>query len=307
MVNYTVTAESSSGAVLGTGTFALGPRSASAGFLNQFLSPSSDPLAGLAGQVLVSSTNGTASAIGLRYTGTIFTTVPESLASSVGASANSYHVFPRYADGILPDGTSYATTRMYVNPNSSTTAKCTTQLRLTSSSMIGPVTVAPNLAVISPSSDSSPFQGGYASLSCTGTDNVTPVKVDAEAVYSGFNANGVKIGEATVFSSPGSARMQILADSRDGSQLGLAIANDSDASAVYQIAVYDASGNLLAAPQNQTIPARTSVAAYISQFVPGLPTNYAGAVIVSSNTGMANIIGLRYTAFSFTTIPATVR
>jgi hypothetical protein len=317
-VNYTVTAESSNGAVLGTGTFAVGPRSATAAYLNQFLSPSPDPLAGLAGggQVLVSSSNGTASAIGLRYSGPatspVFTTVPESLASSVGASANSYHVFPRYADGILQDGTgaSYQTTRMYVNPNASTTAKCTTNLRLTNPTTPITATVTPNFAVISPSSNSSSFQGGYASLSCTATDGVTPVKVDAETVYSEFNANGNKIGEATVFSSPGSARMQILADSRDGSRLGLAIANDSDASSVYQIAVYDASGNLLAPPQNLTIPARMSVANYIDQFVPGLPANYAGAVIVSSNTGMANIIGLKYPpapALSFTTIPATVR
>jgi hypothetical protein len=274
--------------------------------LNQFLSPSPDPLAGLGGQVLISSTNGTASVIGLRYTttvgGPIFTTVPESLAGSVGASANTYHVFPRYANGILQDGsgTSYETTRLYVNPSPSTTASCTTQLRLASPSTIGPLSVTPNMAVIAPSSDTGVLQSGYASLSCTS-------KVDAEVVYSGFNANGVKVGEATVFSSPGSARVQILADSRDGSQLGLAITNDSDASNVYQIAVYDASGNLLAAPQSQTISARTSVAGFVNQFVPGVPLNFAGAVVVTSTTGMANIIGLRYTGLSFTTVPATVR
>ena len=130
--------------------------------------------------------------------------------------------------------------------------------------------------------------------------------MDAQAIYSYYAADGLKAGEATVFSSPSSARVQILADSREGAQVGLAIANDSDQNGAYTIAVYDASGSLVGSAV-RTINARSSIAAFVNELVPAVPANHYGPVIVSSSTGMASIIGLRFTGSAFTTIPETIR
>jgi hypothetical protein len=52
--------------------------------------------------------------------------------------------------------------------------------------------------------------------------------------------------------------------------------------------------------------ARSAVAKFVNQFVP-LPANHYGQVIVSSSSGTASIIGLRFTGAAFTTIPETIR
>src|SRR5262249_55071586 len=124
-VQYTITISVGNSST--TGNVTLGPRSSTAQFLNQLVT--SDILAGNTGAVTVSSTTGMASVIGLRYTGPIFTTVLGNPSSPPGSEANTYHVFPQFADGLFNDGTSYRTTRMYVNSNAAGNVTCTTQLR----------------------------------------------------------------------------------------------------------------------------------------------------------------------------------
>src|SRR5438105_1272131 len=51
---------------------------------------------------------------------------------------------------------------------------------------------------------------------------------------------------------------------------------------------------------------RSSLSAFLNNIFPTLPANYYGKIVVSSNTGTASIIGLRFTGSTFTTIPATV-
>jgi hypothetical protein len=143
------------------------------------------------------------------------------------------------------------------------------------------------------------FEQGFATLQCT-------ADVDAQAVYSYYAPGAVKLGEATVFSSPSAPSVQILADSREGAQVGLAIANDSDQVNTYTIAIYDVNGNLVGSA-NRTINARSAIAAFLKELVPSLPANHYGPVIVSSPTGNASIIGLRFTGTAFTTIPETIR
>jgi pseudomonalisin len=282
----------------GTSTpLTLGPRSSTAKFINQFL-PGIP--AGNLGIVQVSSSNGTASVIGLRYSGAVFTTIPESTISPALPTASTYHVFPQFADGKSPDGTYYRTTRIYLNSGSSAT-NCTTQLYGASTDGFTRFTASnlpPGNFVVAPTNGTQSFQAGYATLLCTSP-------VDAQALYSYYAADGTKLGEATVFSSPSAKTVQILADSREGAQVGLAIANDSDQSNTYTIVATDVTGAVVASTTQQLGP-RTTIAKFLGQLVT-LPPNYFGPVTVSSGTGTASIIGLRYTGAAFTTIPETIR
>jgi len=59
---------------------------------------------------------------------------------------------------------------------------------------------------------------------------------------------------------------------------------------------------------SKTLQARASTADFVDNWIPGIPADYFGQVIVDSTTGgKASVIGLRFTGAAFTTIPATVR
>ena len=296
-VTYTITVSGASG----TGSVTLAPRTSTARFVNQLVSgiPANN-----VGVVQVTSSSGTASVIGLRYTGNVFTTIPESSGGSPLSTTSAYHVFPQFADGKFSDGTFYRTTRMYINPGPSGTADCTTQLRGVTTNNINRFTGSlppANFIVSSTAGTQIPLQSGYATMQCAGAP------VDAQALYSFYAPNGAKLSEATVFSSPSAKTVQILSDGREGAQVGLAIANDSDQTNTYRISVYDVNGALVGST-TQDLGPRAAVAKFVNQFVP-LPPNHYGQVIVSSmsDTGTASIIGLRYTGNVFTTIPETIR
>jgi hypothetical protein len=204
-----------------------------------------------------------------------------------------YHVFQQFADGKLPGGSYYRTTRMYINSSSTMTAGCTTLVRGPDLSFTE--TLPPGSFLALPSSGTQDFQGGYVTMNCQNSP------VDAQELYSYYAADGTKLSEATVFSSPAAKTVQVLADSREGALIGLAIANDSDQTNSYSIAVTDANGVLLGSVP-LTLNKRSSVAKFLNDFM-ALPSNYVGRVTVSSDTGTASIIGLRYTGNVFTTIP----
>jgi hypothetical protein len=280
-----------------TGSVTLAPRTSVAKFINQFVS---GVAANTAVLVQVSSSTGKASVIGLRFTGNVFTTIPATLSGSADATANSYHVFPQFADGRFSDGSYYRTTRIYSNPSATATVSCTTQLRgMTTdgnSSFSG--NLSPGGTIVAPTNGTQTFQSGYATMQCSGL-------VDAQVLYSFYSSTGAKLSEATVFSSPSSKTVQILADSRGGAEVGLAISNDSDQTNTYTIVVGDVNGNLVGTA-TQTLGPRSSIAKFVNEFVT-LPANHYGQVIVSSSTGTASVIGLRFTGSVFTTIPETIR
>jgi hypothetical protein len=292
-VTYTISISNASG----SGTVTLAPRRSTAGFLRELV-PGIPP--NNVAQVQVSSTNGMASIIGLRFTGGVFTTLPESLLSVVGATASTYHIFPQFADGRFADGTYYRTTRMYINPSLSATADCITNLYglTTGGGNQFTANLTPGSAVIAGTTGTQNFQSGYATLQCSSV-------VDAQALYSYYLPNGVKLSEATVFSSPAAQRVQILADGREGARVGIAIANDSDQTNSYVVDVGDVNGNLVGSA-NLTLGPRSSTAAFVDQLVT-LPPNHYGQVIVTATSGTASIIGLRFTGAAFTTIPETIR
>ena len=295
-VTYTIYVSAS--AFNGSRQVALNPRTSIAGFLGELIS--GIPANSIAAVTVVASSTDSGSVIGLRYTGGIFTTMPASPVSSLGPTASTYHIFPQFADGRLVDGTFYRTSRLYLNPSSTTNADCMERLRSTTTTS-SPFSIPASTSVVGRSSGTQLFQSGYATVSCTGAS------VYGQAVYSLYASNGVKLSEATVFSSPSVGRSQILADNREGARVGIAIANDSDQVNTYTITAYDSTGAMVGSA-SKTLQARTSIADFVDNWIPGIPANYFGQVIVESTTGgTASVIGLHFTGAAFTTIPAIVR
>ncbi len=290
-VSYTIIGAGAAGPVL-----TLGPRSSIAKLASELV-PNMPPNA--LSYVEVLSSSGTAGIIGLRFTGNVFTTIPEIQLSPTGATANTYHVFPEFADGKFSDGAYYRTTRMYLNPVQTANATCTTRLRgLTTDGNSTFTGNLPSLAFVDAQTNGTQaFQAGYATMECTGV-------VEAQTLYSFYSAAGVKLSEATVFSSPAAQTVQILADFRDGAQVGLAIANDTDQPNTYTITVSDAGGKTVGSATQQ-LAARSSIAKFVNELV-ALPPNYYGQVVISSTTGTVSVIGLRFTGSIFTPIAQTI-
>src|SRR5439155_18530762 len=143
--------------------------------------------------VTVSAAGTSTSIIGFRYTGNVFTTIPASVPGAVVGQANTYHVFPQFADGRFADGTSYRTTRIIVNPDLNLAVDCTMLLHgmTTDEASSFNVRLAARVTVVSnPTRGVQAFQSGYATTEC---DSI----VYGELLYSYYDANGVKLSEAT--------------------------------------------------------------------------------------------------------------
>ncbi len=295
--SYTLSAYSNTGQSVGSASLTLSPRTSRAAYLDEFFTVPS----GTYGQIFVSAGGGaTASLIGLRFTGDVFTTIPSTNRSTIAATAKTYHVFPQFADGVSGDGTYFRSTLMIANPSSSVGTTCT--FRLYGLTVNGQstwnYTFSSSGWTISLIGSSQTLKSGYGTLECA-------ERVDSQLLYSFYSAGGGKISEATVFSSPSAAVTQVLADSREGARLGLAVANDTANTAVYSISVYNSSGALI-----NTVPmslaAKTNRAAYINDLM-SIPANHYGPVVVTAPNATGSIIGLRFTGNVFTTIPETIR
>jgi hypothetical protein len=153
--------------------------------------------------------------------------------------------------------------------------------------------------IISPTSGAQRLQTGYSPLQCSSP-------VEAAVLYSLYSPSGLKLSEATVFSSPSGSLLQILADQREGARIGIAVANDSDQQDSITVSAYNSAGLLVESPKLLSIPARTSQAAFLDGWI-SVPAGYYGRVTASSSNGSASIIGFRYTGNVFTTIPQTWR
>ena len=114
----------------------------------------------------------------------------------------------------------------------------------------------------------------------------------------------MKISEATVFPSPASASLRVVADDRGNSRLGLAIANDSSQSVGYTVRAYDVGGTIIGSAI-VTVGANQNRAAFLDELMT-LPSNYHGYVDILGNGNLASAIGLTFTGNTFTTIPAVV-
>jgi pseudomonalisin len=244
----------------------------------------------------------TASVIGLRFTGYLFTTIPATIINSTSGTAKTYHVFPQIADGVQSDGNYFKSTVIVTNANPGTaTPNCALQFHWATGSQtsLGPFTVSDLYIYTTPGTQSILTGTGYATLQCDSN-------VDAQVLYTSYASAGTKISEATVFSSPSSNTLRIVADESGGSQLALGIANDSSKTGSYLIYVYDTSGNPIGST-SINVSAGQTYGGYLD-YLPGLsmPANYVGYVDVVAQSGTASVIGLRFTGSLFTTIPATI-
>jgi len=265
-------------------------------FLDQLI----DVPSGIYGPVTITSTEGTASVVGLRYTGNIFTAIPAVVKGTSSSTARNYHIFPQFVDGVLADGSYYRTTLM-INNSGKTSSSCSLRLRgltLNGSTVIDYGTLEPGSYVIATSDgDTQSLQSGYATLHCS-------ENVEAQLTYSHYSPSGAKLSEATVLSSisipPGfrglpTPQVQILVDYREGARFALALANDSDQPVTYR-----------AAERDVTLDPHTNLTVFLDEW--SALDDFYGPVYVTgvAGTGPANVIGLRYTGEVFTTIPATI-
>jgi len=295
---YNITAYNSAGSLVGSADQIIAARTNLARYVRDLVNLPADYF----GQVIVTANGGgAASVIGIRFTGIAFTTIPSINRGALAPTASTYHVFPQFADGRTSDGNYYRTTIMIVN-SSSTSGTCT--LRLYGLTVNGGNTFnydtfpAGTWTITTSINSMQDLKSGYATLQCG-------MPVEAQLLYSFYSASGTKISEATVFSSPPGGSVQVLADNREASSLAIAIANDSDQSTTYTITAYNSSGIPIGSV-TQPIPARRSLAAYLTNLI-SLPPNHYGPVLVTGGGGSASVIGIRFTGGVFTTIPEALR
>jgi len=286
-VTYRVNAADDFGRPLPAATLSIAPRTARAAFLDEIIPVLPNTIA----QVSITADVGL-SVIGLRFSGKTFTTIPSTM---LGPTANKSHVFPQYAAGTLPDGTYYKSTLFIATGPDG--GDCRYQRR-TSSGTVSTFnySFSPGTWFTNQSQTSQPIESGYATLMCSDP-------VDAELLYSFYSREGVKLSEATVFSSPPAEVAQVLADGREGARLGLAIANDTDRAATYLIRVGDSNGNEIGR-RSLSVGSRTSRAIFLDELLTVSPNNI-GPVLVYSDSAPNNVIGIRFTGNVFTTIPST--
>ncbi len=219
------------------------------------------------------------------------------------ANAQYLNVFPTVADGVYGDGGYYKTTFMILPgyETISPTITCTLVLYGLGVNLDGKgsasqwtITISQDGYYASSTAADQALRTGYATLTCSDY-------VYAQALYSSYAKDGRKMAEATVFASVGEiggwSNYRMIADQRGGSQVGIAIANDTDLPRTYQVTINSLSGRV-------TIPARTSTGKFLTDVVPA-SANTAGVLIIES-TDFSDFyaIGLRFTGGVFTTLPA---
>jgi hypothetical protein len=216
-------------------------------------------------------------------------------------SQNKVNAFPQVADGVLSDGTYYKSTFMILPGfESASTITCSlvlnglgVNLDNKGASSRWTITIAQGSYYSSATAADQPLRTGYALLTCSDY-------VFAQALYSYYGRDGSKIAEATVFGSEadfgGSFRYRMIADQR-GSQLGIAIANDTDLPRTYQLTINSLSGTV-------TVPARASVAKFLTEVLPSSANTVGVLKVQASDLSSFYAIGLRFTGGEFTTIPA---
>ena len=210
---------------------------------------------------------------------------------------NKTSVFPQIADGVFPGGSFYKTTFM-VLPFENSTATCTLQLQGLGvnlgqgRSSLFTINVAQGSYFVGTTAADQSMATGYAVLTCSDY-------VFAQALYSSYAADGTKIAEATVFASDGDIgafSYRMIADQR-GSNLGIAIANDTDLSRTYRF-------TLGALSQTVTVPPRSSSPRFLTEILPASANTVGVLKIQSLDFSDFYAIGIRYTGGAFTTVPA---
>ena len=225
---------------------------------------------------------------------------------TLGANHNTTHVFPQFADGRFPDGTFYRTTIIIENVLATATACTWTLTGMTTVLDTGevgatfshtfPAGASGSGLYIRTTTGTQGFQSGYATVTCD-------VAVFALVLYSFYSPNGIKLSEATVFSSAPNSEFLFPLDHRENARLGMALTNNTDSPHTYQLLFLPMGGGA-AISATVTVAQRRTIAKFADELMT-LPPNARGMlVLTSSDVSNFSTIGLRFTGAAFTTIPA---
>jgi hypothetical protein len=226
-------------------------------------------------------------------------------AAQVTDGSSSNHVFAQFADGIFADSTYYRST-VIVASDRLTATSCTANLYGLTVFGFGDgstrnFTLASEGWNIYKTSGLQNIRSGYMTLNCS-------APVTAQVLYTFYGPSGIVLSEATVFSSPPATIAQLLADQRNGAQLGIAVANNSNVAKDFVIIALDPSLNEIGRVTRRLEP-RGQIATFLNQLI-AVPFDYVGQVQIYTDTNDTldvHAIGFRYTGNAFTTIPVTVR
>ena len=176
---------------------------------------------------------------------------------SPGWAQSDFHIIAQVADGSFADGSSYKTTFTIIPWFETDTPTCDirfygleVQLGSETSDSFTVNFTAGGSYYIQQTSAGQAYDWGYATVACD--DDVF-----VQGVYSSYTADGVKTGEATVFSTEGESNFgaRFLVNGSEGARTGVAVANDSDSPRTYSIAFRHSAGISMGAV---SVPARTS-------------------------------------------------
>ena len=221
---------------------------------------------------------------------------------------NTEHTFAQYADGRFFDGTYYRSTLLFTNPDSRTNG-CVFRTYGVIPEMrdeFGNTVITDTLRFTAPGSSWSVvsstatqgFAAGAATLFCD-------YPVTAQVLFSFFASNGVKLSEATVFSSPRARTIKIIADQREGARLGLALTGDVG-SITCEIAAFNSAGGSIGTV-NVSVPSNGNLSRFLDELIPRTAGQVGTVTIRTVGTSLpVYVIGLRFTGTTFTTIPVTV-
>ena len=248
----------------------------------------------------------TSAALGARIGSVVLTLLP---ASASGVTADdlqfdlsplpgAFHVFPQIADGRFLDDSFFRST-LVVNERTGASTACTLNLVGLTAGFSQGIGSSFSISVpgfaIFPTNGTQQLQTGYATLNCD-----TPV--DANLVYTLYSPQGLKVGEATVFSSDPSPTKHLVMDETKGARLAVAIANDTDQPHVYTLSLTTSTGTTQTT-QIQ-IQAKTSTARFLYEMMLVPPDAQRLFQIKSDDASNFSAIGLRFTGGLFTTVPA---
>jgi hypothetical protein len=235
-------------------------------------------------------------------------------AGNVGAQSPDFqstvHVFPQFVDGTTAESRSYISTLQVSSTDFFSWTWCSLGLW-----SMPPTTLAdawgrkqtntafnfvldPNGWQILQSQGTQSLRSGSAILQCDRP-------VTAHLVYT-LNSNGTVSAETTVSAAPPGRMVQILADQRRDSRLGVAMMNPFTVQALYRISVIDMDNRLVSLTHIQ-IPAAGTFSRFLDEFA-AVPRDYRGVIMIETVSGIdVYAAGLRFNQDSFTAIPAMVR
>lgn len=211
------------------------------------------------------------------------------------------HVFPQFADGRSPDGTSYRTTLIILPWYFGSQPDCEFTLHGMTTSFAAKTTGASKFTVSIPTNSllSAPtmaqqeLRTGYATLTCTDW-------VFANVVYSFYSASGEKIGEVTAFPARPTSFSRMIFDARGGMRQAFAIANDTDETQTYSLMLQTGT---MTQSATLVVPAKQNVSRFVDQVFSVVPESLGLFTVRTADNSQFSIIGLRMTGNVFSAIP----